>query len=227
MLQRVDLADRRVAPAVTLTVTGFLGDTLVRDALVALASATEPCCARIRSGYRSRPVRRQLGRGDGARARQRHARDTAARRPRPRARRDAWSRCLSSSATGPSQAGRRLDARAARVAAGLLGRARTPDGRDEAVDGGRLRGLDDRDGAAGWEDRRARLDQALAAVRRPRDLAALPPNDLVSSPLVRELSRLGAFRADVSGAGPVVYGLHHRPPADVARARSGAQAPPG
>ena len=86
--------------------------------------------------------------------------------------------------------------------------------------------FDDRDGAAGWEDRRARLDQALAAVRRPRDLAALPPNDLASSPLVRE--QLGAFRADVSGAGPVVYGLFHhkRPPADAAR-RAPARAPPG
>ena len=78
--------------------------------------------------------------------------------------------------------------------------------------------FDDRDGAAGWEDRRARLEQALAAVRRPRDLAALPPNDLASSPLADELLRLGAFRADVSGAGPVVYGLfHHRRQAEAAR----------
>ena len=42
---------------------------------------------------------------------------------------------------------------------------------------------------------------------RPQDLAALPPNDLASSPLADELRRLGAFRADVSGAGPVVFGL--------------------
>ena len=43
--------------------------------------------------------------------------------------------------------------------------------------------------------------------RTARDLAALPPNDLASSPLADELRRVGAFRADVSGAGPVVYGL--------------------
>jgi 4-diphosphocytidyl-2C-methyl-D-erythritol kinase len=62
------------------------------------------------------------------------------------------------------------------------------------------------------------LQSALAAVRRPRDLAALPPNDLASSPLAAELLRLGAFRADVSGAGPAVYGLfHHRRHAGVAR----------
>jgi len=35
----------------------------------------------------------------------------------------------------------------------------------------------------------------------------LPPNDLAASPLAGELEHLGAFRADVSGAGPVVYGL--------------------
>ncbi|MGZ4354228.1 MAG: hypothetical protein ACXVZ4_11830, partial [Gaiellaceae bacterium] len=62
-------------------------------------------------------------------------------------------------------------------------------------------------GERGWEERRAALEDALARVRRPRDLAALPPNDLASSPLADELRALGAFRADVSGAGPAVYGL--------------------
>jgi hypothetical protein len=57
-------------------------------------------------------------------------------------------------------------------------------------------------------------------VRRPRDLAALLPNDLAGSPLADELRELGAFRADVSGAGPTVYGLfHHRAPAVAARRR--------
>jgi 4-diphosphocytidyl-2C-methyl-D-erythritol kinase len=39
------------------------------------------------------------------------------------------------------------------------------------------------------------------------DLAGLPVNDLASSPLADELQALGAVRADVTGAGPVVYGL--------------------
>jgi 4-diphosphocytidyl-2-C-methyl-D-erythritol kinase len=78
--------------------------------------------------------------------------------------------------------------------------------------------FDERDGGAGWEERRARLDAALAEVRRPRDLAALPPNDLSSSTLAAELRRQGAFRADVSGAGPTIYGLfHHRRQAEAAR----------
>jgi 4-diphosphocytidyl-2-C-methyl-D-erythritol kinase len=67
--------------------------------------------------------------------------------------------------------------------------------------------FDARSGEAGYDERSARLLTALEKVRRPRDLTALPPNDLASSPLADELVRLGAFRADVTGAGPVVYGL--------------------
>jgi 4-diphosphocytidyl-2-C-methyl-D-erythritol kinase len=59
------------------------------------------------------------------------------------------------------------------------------------------------DGEAGFEQRRDALLAALAA----RDLAALPANDLASSPHTDELRAAGAFRADVSGAGPTVYGL--------------------
>ncbi|HKB19410.1 MAG TPA: hypothetical protein VKC65_00260, partial [Gaiellaceae bacterium] len=55
----------------------------------------------------------------------------------------------------------------------------------------------------GFEERRAELQAAVEA----GDLAALPPNDLASSPLAQELTEAGAFRADVSGAGPAVYGL--------------------
>ena len=78
--------------------------------------------------------------------------------------------------------------------------------------------FDARGGADGWEERAASLREVLARVRRPRDLAALPPNDLARSSLVDELRASGAFHADVSGAGPTVYGLfHHR--ADAERAR--------
>ena len=77
--------------------------------------------------------------------------------------------------------------------------------------------FDERGGGHGFDERRAALEHALAEVRRPRDLAALPPNDLASSPLSDELRELGAFRADVSGAGPTLYGLfHHREQATAA-----------
>ena len=58
-------------------------------------------------------------------------------------------------------------------------------------------------GERDFDERRAQLTAAVEA----RDLAALPPNDLASSPLAQELRAAGAFRADVSGAGPTVYGL--------------------
>jgi 4-diphosphocytidyl-2-C-methyl-D-erythritol kinase len=69
------------------------------------------------------------------------------------------------------------------------------------------RHFDERAGATGFAERRAALDRALVDVARARDLAALPLNDLATSPLAAELERQGAFRADVSGAGPTVYGL--------------------
>jgi 4-diphosphocytidyl-2-C-methyl-D-erythritol kinase len=77
--------------------------------------------------------------------------------------------------------------------------------------------FDARAGATGFEQRRARLLDALERIRSPGDLAALPPNDLASSPFATELRTLGAFRADVTGAGPVVYGLF-ADPADAAGA---------
>ena len=78
--------------------------------------------------------------------------------------------------------------------------------------------FDARDGADGFDDRAALLRASLGAVERPRDLAGLPPNDLASSPLADRLRELGSFRADVSGAGPTVYGLFHGE-ADAERAR--------
>jgi 4-diphosphocytidyl-2-C-methyl-D-erythritol kinase len=80
--------------------------------------------------------------------------------------------------------------------------------------------FDERRDAEGFAERSAKLLAALERVRRPRDLAELPPNDLASSPLAQELRALGAFRADVSGAGPAVYGLFlHRASASAARDR--------
>ena len=63
--------------------------------------------------------------------------------------------------------------------------------------------FDARDGGAGYAERAAAVQAALAST----DLAALPSNDLASSPLAERLRAEGAFRADVSGAGPMVYGL--------------------
>ena len=70
--------------------------------------------------------------------------------------------------------------------------------------------FDARGGAHGYESRRDALLALLPALRRPRDLALLPANDLATSPLEAELRALGAVHACVSGAGPVVYGVFVR-----------------
>jgi 4-diphosphocytidyl-2-C-methyl-D-erythritol kinase len=92
-----------------------------------------------------------------------------------------------------------------------------PNGAAKRSTGDVYAAFDDRQGAEGFPSRRAALLDALERVRRPRDLAALPANDLASSPFADELLALGAFRADVTGAGPAVYGLFlHRHAADEA-----------
>jgi 4-diphosphocytidyl-2-C-methyl-D-erythritol kinase len=78
--------------------------------------------------------------------------------------------------------------------------------------------FDARAGADGWEERRGALLDALARIKSPLDVAELPPNDLASSPLTEEIRATAAFRADVSGAGPALYGLYlDRSDADAAR----------
>lgn len=72
--------------------------------------------------------------------------------------------------------------------------------------------FDRRGGYEGYDERRAALLRALDGVEHATDLAQLPRNDLASSPLAEDLVRLGAFRADVTGAGPAVYGLFEHEP---------------
>jgi 4-diphosphocytidyl-2-C-methyl-D-erythritol kinase len=83
--------------------------------------------------------------------------------------------------------------------------------------------FDRRRGEEGFDVRRAALVEAARATTTVADLARLPPNDLASSPLADELRSLGAFRADVTGAGPVVYGLFESH--QDAHAAAGALAP--
>jgi 4-diphosphocytidyl-2-C-methyl-D-erythritol kinase len=225
VLQRIDLGDRvALVPAATLAVDGFAGDTLVREALTALAAA-----AGVEPNWRATitkriPVAAGLGGGssDAATA-LRLANDTLASPLSPH-QLSALAGTLGADvpfflAAGP-QLGR---GDGSELAALELPQdywivLAFPHGAVKDSTAGVYRSFDQRDGAQGWEQRRQALEQALAAVRRPRDLAALPPNDLASSPLAAELLRLGAFRADVSGAGPIVYGLfHHRRHAGAAR----------
>jgi 4-diphosphocytidyl-2-C-methyl-D-erythritol kinase len=85
-----------------------------------------------------------------------------------------------------------------------------PDGERKESTADVYRSFDEREGALGFEARRRALFETLTRIERTGDLAELPRNDLASSPLASELEAMGAFRADVTGAGPAVYALFER-----------------
>jgi 4-diphosphocytidyl-2-C-methyl-D-erythritol kinase len=210
--QRVDLGDRiTVEPAPQTAVHGFRQDTIVRAALAALAA---------RHGWHVRiekhvPPAAGLGGGSSDAATALRLANAQLSRPLGPAELRAAAAQLGADVpffledgpqlgTGDGTALERLDLPQDFVVLLLL-----PHGAVKRSTAEVYAAFDAREGAAGWEERVDRLRAALAAVRRPRDLAALPPNDLAHSSLGEELLAHGAFRADVSGAGPALYGLFH------------------
>jgi 4-diphosphocytidyl-2-C-methyl-D-erythritol kinase len=210
VFQRVGLADRlELEPADALAVEGFEDDSLVRGALDALAEA-----AAVEPAWRVRiekeiPVAAGLGGGSSD---------------------AATALVLANETLDQPLSSDQLHELAARLGADVpfflspgpqlgegdgsrLTPVEIPQGRTVAlvVPGGAAkestasvyRAFDQRNGADGYAERRAALLAALAT----GDLADLPRNDLASSPLAARLEDLGALRADVSGAGPAVYGL--------------------
>jgi 4-diphosphocytidyl-2-C-methyl-D-erythritol kinase len=204
VMQRVDLCDRvELERARGLTVEGFADDTIVKRALADLAreAGVEPAWrARITKEI---PVAAGLG-GGSADAATVHA--LAA---------DLGADVPFVLEPGPKLAegaGERLR---------LLGLPQDfwvllalPRDTSKPSTGEIYSRYDELGGGPGLAGRKAALLKGLEAVRRPRDLAALPPNDLAEAaggaPLAEELRAAGAFRADLSGAGPTVYGLFHR-----------------
>lgn len=217
VLQRIDLADDiELQAADALSVEGFENDTLVRGALAALADAADvlPCWrARIEKRI---PAAAGLGGGSS----------------------DAASALLLANSDLPEPlAPEALHAIAARIGADVpfflregaqLGTGDGtelaslelpkdyhvvllfPDSESKDSTGAVYSRFDERNGAAGFAERRAALLDALSGVESSCDLARLPKNDLVSSPVAEQVEELGAFRADVSGAGPTIYGLFER-----------------
>jgi 4-diphosphocytidyl-2-C-methyl-D-erythritol kinase len=223
--QRVGMADRiDVTPAARLQVDGFPGDTLVRGALEALAerAGVEPRWhARIEKRL---PVAAGVGGGssDAATA-LRLANATLSEPLPPEALHEVAARLGADVpyfltegtqlGTGDGTTLAPLDIPQDFWVLLVLPRDAAKESTASVY-----AAFDERDGARGWEQRRDALLAALERVRRPRDLAALPLNDLASSPVAGELLALGAFRADVSGAGPSVYGLfHHKRDAEAAK----------
>ena len=225
VLQRVDLGDRiALAPAAALAVLGFPGDTIVRSALERLAAAAgvEP---RWQVTITKRvPVAAGLGGGSSDAATALRLANATLPRPLPAGDLHALAAELGSDVPfflgdGP-QLGRGdgSDLTPLDLPQDFWVVLVLPSETHKESTAAVYRRFDERDGAAGWDERLRALEASLPGIRRPRDLAALPPNDLAHSPLGAELREHGAFRADVSGAGPAVYGLfHHRRGAEAAR----------
>jgi 4-diphosphocytidyl-2-C-methyl-D-erythritol kinase len=225
VLQRIDLVDRiELEPGPALAVEGFAGDTLVRRALESLAvrAGVEPRW-RVRIEKRI-PVAAGLGGGssDAATA-LRLANETLAD-PLPPDELHELAATLGADvpfflADGPQLgAGDGSELEPLELPQDFWALVLLPNGATKASTASVYADFDARSGAQGWEERRQALLDGLAGVERPRDLAALPPNDLVSSPLAARLRDAGAFRADVSGAGPALYGLfHHKRHAEAAK----------
>ena len=218
VLQRVDLFDRMVLePGDTLTVDGFAGDTLVRRALEQFA-AVVGVEARWKVTIEKRvPVAAGLGGASSDAATALRLANATLADPLPAAALHQVAAALGSDVPFFLRDGPQLGERDGAVLSPLdLPQdfwvvLVLPDDVRKVSTASVYDAFDARNGAIGYADRRGRLLDALARVRRPRDLSALPPNDLVRSPLADELRADGAFRADVTGAGPAVYGLfHHR-----------------
>jgi 4-diphosphocytidyl-2-C-methyl-D-erythritol kinase len=223
VLAPLELADRiELQAADELTVAGFDQDTLVRAALesLAAASSSDP---RWRVTIEKRiPVAAGLGGGSSDAAAALGLVNATLAKPLAPERLHELATALGADVPfflepGPKLAradGTQLEAlefESNFVVLLLLPRSSTKSSTADVY-----AAFDARSGARGFGRRVAQLEDAL----RSGDLARLPPNDLSSSPHSAMLEELGAFRADVTGAGPAVYGLFR----DSARAEEAARA---
>ncbi len=233
ILQRIDICDRiELDRGDGLTIEGFPGDTIVGTALVRLAEAAGiPPAWRVRIS-KEIPVAAGLGGGSADAAAALRLANGSLPKPLAPERLHALAAELGADVPfflepGPKLAegsGERLSilelpqdfwvvlALAREIEKGSTGSVY---GRFDELGGG-----------PGFARRKEGLLKTLSAARRPPDLAALPMNDLAeasgAAALAADLRAAGAFRADVSGAGPAVYGLFEtRPEARSAAHRLG------
>jgi 4-diphosphocytidyl-2-C-methyl-D-erythritol kinase len=217
VLQRIDLHDDiTFEPAGELAVEGFAEDTIVRGALESLAEAAGveprwrihidkriPVAAGLGGGSSDaaaalRLVNADLGQPFEARALHRIAAGVGADVP-------FFLRDHACLATGDG-----TELAPIPLPADYHVVLVVPHGEVKESTGAVYAAFDARDGASGFAERAASLRAAVASIETARDLARIPPNDLGSSRIAHELETAGAFRADVSGAGPTVYGLFER-----------------
>jgi 4-diphosphocytidyl-2-C-methyl-D-erythritol kinase len=204
VLERLTLADTvAVRRAKATLVAGFDADTLVRDALDAVADLAggEP---RFEARIEKRiPVAAGLGGGSSDAATALVLAGGLLGRPVPRESLHAIAAALGADVPFFLYKGAQLaTGDGSTLAPVVLPRGYTvlllmPAGIRKTSTAELYAAFDRRGGERGFEERRNRLLGALQTVAAPEDLALL----------AAELRELGAFRADVTGAGPVVYGL--------------------
>jgi 4-diphosphocytidyl-2-C-methyl-D-erythritol kinase len=217
VLQRIELHDDiTLEPAAELTVEGFEGDTIVRATLESLAAAAGaeatwhvridkqiPVAAGLGGGSSNAATALLLANAELPKPLEPSALDRIAARAGsdvPFFLRD--DACLATG-DGTELAPISLPADYHVVLV-------EPRNERKASTGAVYAAFDARGGPSGFAERAAALRASLARIETARDLATIPPNDLASSPVTQELAAAGAFRADVSGAGPTVYGLFER-----------------
>lgn len=207
VLQRISLADRiTLERADELQVDGFAEDTIVRRALELLATATDTTPNWRVTIDKQIPVASGLGGGSSDAAAALRLANWSLRRPLDDRALTGLAAQLGADVpffltTGPQFGegdGTTLSPLELPNDYWIL--LVLPDGERKASTGAVYEAFT---GEEGFDARRSALLQALAL----GDLAGLPSNDLASSPLADEMRAQGAFRADVTGAGPTVYGL--------------------
>jgi 4-diphosphocytidyl-2-C-methyl-D-erythritol kinase len=210
VIQPVGLADRvELEPAEALSVEGFEQDTLVRGALEALAgvAGVEP---RWRATIEKNiPVAAGLGGGSSDAAAALRLANEQLPEPLPQQELHRLAAALGADVPFFLEPGAKL----ARRDGTSLEPIELPadhhvllllsHGASKQSTASVYADFDERRGEVGFGQRVTALEDALGR----RDLVALPPNDLAASPVARTLAELGAFRADVTGAGPAVYAL--------------------
>ena len=215
VLQRIDLCDTvhlARTDAGETVVDGFDDDTLVREALTVFAAETGE------GGWHARiekriPVAAGLGGGSSDAAAALALANGLTSAPLPNGRLRELAATLGADlpfflATGPQLAtGYGTEIRPLSLPEDFVVLVVLPFGVAKSSTADVYRAFDERDGAEGFESRRRALMASLDRVQSTSDLASLPGNDLASAPLARDLVKLGAFKADVTGAGPAVYGL--------------------
>jgi 4-diphosphocytidyl-2-C-methyl-D-erythritol kinase len=206
VMQRIDICDRiSLEPAPQLDVTGFAADTLVQAALEVLAEAAGRAPSWAVQLDKEIPVAAGLGGGSADAAAALVLANQTLPKPLPEGELHAVAAQLGADvpfflAPGPKLAegaGERLTPLELPqdywVVLALPHGASKPSTRDVYTR------FDELEGGESFAERAA------------SDLAAFPPNDLAEAAgrpsVVDDLLAAGAFRADVSGAGPAVYGL--------------------